>query len=75
MRLRPIANRCTAGNCPTVYIADSDAAEPGTAVVQGFVVSAEEAGIELADGEMLVRVPLSLLTEAAHGISGGSRSV
>jgi hypothetical protein len=68
--LRPIANRCTAGNCPTVYVSEADPAQPATAVVQGYVVTAEQAGIDLPDGEVLVRVPLALLTEAVNSLPG-----
>ncbi|GAA2710532.1 hypothetical protein [Actinoplanes palleronii] len=79
--LRPIANQCTAGNCPTIYLADSEPAEVATAVVQGYVVTAEQAGIDLPHGEVLVRVPVSLLTEAVHNLSrqsappGGAKEV
>jgi hypothetical protein len=66
--LRPIANRCTAGNCPTVYVSEADPAQPANAVVQGYVVTAEQAGIDLPDGEVLVRVPLALLTEAVNNL-------
>ncbi|GAA3928032.1 hypothetical protein [Actinoplanes auranticolor] len=62
--LRPVANLCTAGSCPTVY-----ASESGTLVVQGYAVSAERAGVELPDGEILVEIPLALLTEAARNLS------
>ncbi|GIE80739.1 hypothetical protein Aph02nite_66890 [Actinoplanes philippinensis] len=65
--LQPIANRCTAGNCPTVYV--SEAGGQTTAVVQGHLVDAERAGVPLADGEVLVRIPLELLTEAALHVS------
>ena len=66
--LRPIANRCQAGNCPTVYVTGSGS-NPGTVVVQGYVVSAEQAGLDVPDGEMLVEIPFDLLTEAARQLS------
>ncbi|MEV6347618.1 hypothetical protein [Actinoplanes sp. NPDC051851] len=67
--LRPIANQCTAGNCPTVYVeTDSDLSGTATAVVQGYVVSPERAGIELPEGEVLVEVPISLLAEAVRNL-------
>ncbi|MGW4944211.1 hypothetical protein ACWEOZ_21795 [Actinoplanes sp. NPDC004185] len=62
--LRAVANVCTAGSCPTVYTSGS-----GTLVVQGYAVSAERAGVELPDGEILVEIPLALLTEAARNLS------
>jgi hypothetical protein len=67
--LRPIASRCTAGSCPTVYISEADPSQAVNAVVQGYVVTAEQAGIDLPDGEVLVRVPLALLTEAVSTLS------
>lgn len=63
--LRPVANLCTAGSCPTVYV-DGDS---GTLVVQGFDVSETPAGIEVPAGERLVRIPLDLLREAARNLS------
>jgi hypothetical protein len=38
-------------------------------VVQGYTVSAERAGINLPDGEMLVEIPLDLLAEALQNLS------
>lgn len=64
-RLRPIANKCTAASCPTVYID----AKSGTLVVQGFDVSASEEGVEVAAGESLVRVPIDLMVEALQNLS------
>ncbi len=68
-RLRAVANRCTAGNCPTVYVSEAGTVTAGTVVVQGYAVSAEDAGIDVPDGELLVRIPLELLTEAARNLS------
>jgi hypothetical protein len=62
--LQAVANVCTSGACPTVYMSAS-----GRLVVQGYAVSAEHAGVELPDGEMLVEIPLALLTEAARNLS------
>jgi hypothetical protein len=68
-RLRAVATTsCTAGNCPTVYV-EAGTIEAGTVVVQGYAVSATDAGIDVPDGEMLVRIPLELLTEAARNLS------
>ena len=62
--LRPIANMCTSGSCPTIY-QDS----PSTVVIQGFAVSSTTAGIDLPDGELLVQVPTALLKEALTNIA------
>jgi hypothetical protein len=62
--LRPIANLCTSGACPTIYLSDS-----GAMIVQGFSVSAEEAGIDVPDGERLVEIPRELLAEALRSVS------
>lgn len=63
--LRPVANLCTAGSCPTVYL---DAAN-GSVVVQGFDVSPSAEGVEVPAGESLVRVPVALLREAMRNLS------
>jgi hypothetical protein len=57
--LRPVANRCSSGNCPTVYLSRS-----GTLVVQGYAVSADRVGVDLPEGETLVEIPLDLLSDA-----------
>lgn len=62
--LRPVANKCASGSCPTVYAS----ADPGSLVVQGFAVSAEQAGIDVPDGEMLVEIPVALLAEAFRNL-------
>ncbi|GIF21500.1 hypothetical protein BJ973_005055 [Actinoplanes tereljensis] len=62
--LRPIANLCSAGACPTVYTSGS-----GTVVVQGYPVSSERAGVDVPEGEMLVEIPLDLLTDAVRNLS------
>jgi hypothetical protein len=55
-----LAKACGNSGCPTIYQSDR-----GTLVVQGYAVSAQQAGIELPDGELLVEIPLDLLTQAA----------
>ncbi|MEU8817894.1 hypothetical protein [Actinoplanes sp. NPDC048796] len=62
--LRAVANKCSSGSCPTVY-----ASESGTVVVQGFSVSAEQAGIDVPAGERLVEIPRELLVEAVRNLS------
>lgn len=62
--LRVIANRCSGGECPTVYATDRD-----TVVVQGYLVRPEDAGISVPDGEFLVEIPPGLLVTAVEGLS------
>ena len=50
---------CGGGTCPTVYRTDR-----GTVVVQGYALSAENAGIDVSPGEQLVEIPASLFTAA-----------
>ena len=61
--LRPIANVCTSGSCPTVYENGT-----GSLVVQGFVISAEQAGVAVPSGEALVEIPAALLAEALRNL-------
>jgi hypothetical protein len=51
---------CGSGGCPTIFAADDD-----SVVVQGYVVDAAEAGVDLPDGELLVRIPRSLLHDGS----------
>lgn len=62
--LRAVANLCASGSCPTVYQSGS-----GSLVVQGFTVSAEQAGIDVPAGETLVEIPFELLTEALRNLA------
>lgn len=62
--LRPIANICNSGACPTVYQSG-----PSHVVVQGFAVSPERAGVDVPDGELLVEIPVELLAEALRNLS------
>ncbi|WP_436529081.1 hypothetical protein [Actinoplanes sp. HUAS TT8] len=59
-----IADSCTSGACPTIFSTDS-----GSIVVQGYVVPAEQAGVDVPDGEMLVEIPLELLRAAQQAVS------
>ncbi|MEV6848143.1 hypothetical protein [Actinoplanes sp. NPDC051411] len=61
--VRPIANLCTSGSCPTIYETGDD-----SVVVQGFVVSADQAGVALPSGEALVKIPAALLAEALRNL-------
>jgi hypothetical protein len=56
LTLRIIATLCGPGSCPTVYRTDR-----GTLVIQGSPVSAEVAGIDLPDDEILVEIPEDLI--------------
>ncbi|WP_211275248.1 hypothetical protein [Actinoplanes rectilineatus] len=62
--LRPIANVCTAGSCPTIFETGTD-----RVVVQGYALSARKAGIDVPDGEALVEIPVELLKEALQKLS------
>ncbi|MEV6301362.1 hypothetical protein AB0M02_18275 [Actinoplanes sp. NPDC051861] len=66
LELRPIANQCAAGSCPTVYEFDADS---GRLIIQGFTVTAARAGIDVPAGEALVEVPIELLKEALQKLS------
>ncbi len=37
--------------------------------MQGYAISARQAGIELPDGELLVEIPIDLLTRAVNTAS------
>lgn len=58
MKLRPIAQECSKGTCPTVYLADN-----GNLVVQGRLVRRAD-GLELGPGEHAVELPIELAKEA-----------
>ena len=64
--LHAVANRCATGSCPTIYTAESAS---GAVVVQGFVVSAEQSGVDVPEGEALVQIPYELLIEAVRNLS------
>jgi len=61
--LRAVANGCSSGECPTVYVTDRD-----TAVVQGYLLRPEAAGVSVPDGESLVEIPLDLLGTAVRNL-------
>lgn len=56
--------QCASGGCPTVYRTGT-----GTLVVQGYAVSAGQAGVDLPQGESLVEIPVEVLTEAFRNLS------
>jgi hypothetical protein len=59
--LRQLAKICSSSGCPTIYQSDH-----GTLVVQGYAVHADQAGIDLPEGELLVEIPFDLLTQAVN---------
>jgi len=54
--LQRISLPCAGGSCPTVYRTNR-----GTLVVQGTPLSAEAAGLDLPEDEILVEIPEELL--------------
>jgi hypothetical protein len=59
--LRMLAKACNVSGCPTIYQTDR-----GTLVIQGYAVAADRAGIDLPAGELLVEIPVDLLTQAVN---------
>jgi hypothetical protein len=59
-----VASLCGSGTCPTIYRTDR-----GTVVIQGAVVMAAGAGLDLPEGEALVEVPEEFLVSALAEIS------
>jgi len=53
---------CSGGGCPTVYRTSRN-----TYVVQGYTVTAENAGLDLPAGEQLVEIPAELFEAAVKG--------
>lgn len=54
---------CASGGCPAIFADEGD-----MIVVQGYAVSAADAGIDLPDGELLVRIPRGLLHDGATAL-------
>lgn len=63
LNLQRISKACSNSGCPTIYKSDR-----GTLVVQGYAVSAAQAGVDLSDGELLVEIPVDLLTQIAGAV-------
>jgi hypothetical protein len=63
LTLDHVTTVCGAGSCPTVYRTNR-----GTLVIQGYVVTGSDVGLNLPAGENLVEVPAALLTEAARTV-------
>jgi len=64
LKLQLLTSLCESASCPTIYQSDR-----GTLVVQGYVVSAERAGVEVPAGEQLVEIPVELLAAAARTVT------
>lgn len=64
LKLKIVTSYCASASCPTIYESDR-----GTLVVQGYAVSADRAGVELPEGELLVEIPVELLAAAARTVS------
>ena len=62
---------CRGGNCPTVLLDEAT----GAVLVQGYEPAADELSAvgPLPNGEAVVRIPISLLLEAAQAAAGGPR--
>jgi hypothetical protein len=61
IRLELVSSYCGSNSCPTIYRTDR-----GTLVVQGYAVEADETGLSLPQGELLVEIPTELLAAAAR---------
>jgi hypothetical protein len=59
----PLASVCSDASCPTVYVTNR-----GSLVIQGYPVSASEAGIDLPPSELLLEIPQGLLESAAQAL-------
>ena len=60
-----LTSGCRLGNCPTIYRTNR-----GTFIVQGYAVTAEQAGVDLPAGELLVEIPLDLLAGVIRILDG-----
>jgi hypothetical protein len=65
-RPRVIVSACGTGTCPTIYETDR-----GTVLVQGYPVTAAQAGVDLPEGELLVEIPADLLLAAGGRVAAG----
>ena len=62
--LEAVANRCSGGECPTVYKTNR-----GTLVVQGYAFEPGHAGVSLPAGEQMVEIPVELIKDFLHSSS------
>ncbi|MCY1142039.1 hypothetical protein OWR29_28940 [Actinoplanes sp. Pm04-4] len=63
-QLTIVSSLCGSGTCPTVYRTDRD-----TYLVQGYTVTAEDAGLDLPAGEQLVEIPAEIFAQAMKATS------
>jgi hypothetical protein len=54
---------CASSGCPAIFAEDGD-----TVVVQGYAVNAVDAGVDLPPGELLVRIPRSLVHDGSTAL-------
>ncbi|MGF7239112.1 MAG: hypothetical protein ACQSGP_29775 [Frankia sp.] len=64
MELVRVAGACASGACPTVFSTDGD-----DVVVQGYVVHDQMIQDGLPQGEAVVRLPRSVILEAAGALA------
>ncbi|NMO57811.1 hypothetical protein HH310_42445 [Actinoplanes sp. TBRC 11911] len=58
-----LAKVCASSGCPTIYKKDQE-----TLIVQGYALRADQAGLDVPEGEFLVEIPIDLLAAAARSI-------
>jgi hypothetical protein len=63
LRVEQMITLCANSSCPTVYRTNR-----GTYAVQGYALAAEDLGVDLPDGELLVEIPPELLRTAAASL-------
>jgi hypothetical protein len=56
--LKAIANRCNAGECPTVYKTNR-----ATIVVQGYSFDPKQVGVSIPADEQMVEIPMELIED------------
>lgn len=54
---------CASSGCPAIFADEGD-----TVVVQGYAVSPADAGVDLPEGELLVRIPRNLLHDGSTAL-------
>jgi hypothetical protein len=62
---RIAAVTCASHDCPAVYVNVDNTGNNTHVLVQGYAVESHDHGIQLGREELLVRVPASLLLDAA----------
>jgi hypothetical protein len=60
VELRKVAQvACSTNGCPTIFVSGDEV------VIQGYSVDRAQTGLEVPDGESLVRIPRSLLHDGS----------